>query len=90
MLVVACIVAGIVGAYAVIRQMEGQPGICPRCKARTLIPDQVGAHWRCVPCEAQYVRIGGYLEPLEQGRPTGDESVPTATLRIRDRDKVDE
>jgi hypothetical protein len=83
---IGIVLAVVLGSFAVLRQAESKPGLCPRCGLRTLLADRSGLEWRCVPCQAQYIYFNGRLLASERTGPHGEEAIPTATLRKPDDD----
>ncbi len=75
--------AGVLIVLGALSRMDIKPSLCPRCRLRSLIPDHRGVIWRCVPCEAEYIRVGANLVDRGTGGPSG-ERIPIATLRKPD------
>ncbi len=83
MIALGLLAAGMLVALGALTRLDVKPSLCPRCRRKTLIPDHRGVIWRCVPCEAEYIRLGARLIDRGSGGPSG-ERIPIATLRKPD------
>ncbi len=83
MIALGIVAAGLLIVLGAFSRMDVQPSLCPRCRRRSLLPDHRGVIWRCVPCEAEYLRVGANYVARGTGGPNG-ERIPMATLRKPD------
>jgi hypothetical protein len=80
---VGVVFAGILAVLGVLTRARTKPSLCPQCRARTLVPDQHGVVWQCMPCNTRYLRVGANLIPHIKGL-LGEERIPTATVHVPD------
>ncbi|CAN5922594.1 hypothetical protein BH11MYX3_BH11MYX3_37840 [soil metagenome] len=83
MISLGLIAAGLLVVLGAFSRMDVKPSLCPRCRRRSLIPDHRGVIWRCVPCEAEYLRVGTSYVARGRGGPEG-ERIPMAKMRKPD------